>query len=267
MSTFAEQYYQINFLRLFKLAKSIGAVNRKRKMPSNYPTAGDSKKACDRLFKTFLAKLFGGFEITSEAARYNRFYIHTSSELQEAFQLFQEERDYISEHHSEAFGLFTQLTSFSHAAVGINDIYRSYITVNLMSCRSLSCRDYFETAKACVAFKALWDNTVPQLIILSTTHNTIIRTAARELRDQEIRRQRRAQEEARRRDMEERLERERIEREERLERERVAQEEYEAQVRRADTLRGRVAASEEQRRANSQASFNDALERWRVNNA
>lgn len=56
-------YIQIDYLRLFRLARQQGLINRKRKMPVEYNNYKRALLACSNLFKTFVVKLFDSYEV------------------------------------------------------------------------------------------------------------------------------------------------------------------------------------------------------------
>ena len=70
-------YRQLDFLRLFRLARGLGLVKRKRKMPSDYTalddnekTQGDSRSACRRLLRMILQHVYPEFTISSNWNHY-----------------------------------------------------------------------------------------------------------------------------------------------------------------------------------------------------
>jgi hypothetical protein len=58
-------YIQLDYLRLFRLCRKLGIVNRKRKVPGEYDTDGKALGATRRLLKDFVKHIFPECSITS----------------------------------------------------------------------------------------------------------------------------------------------------------------------------------------------------------
>ena len=60
-------YRQIDYLRLFRLCKNIGFINRKRKMPSEYgEDISNARSAGKRLLRSLIKELFSDLEINGD---------------------------------------------------------------------------------------------------------------------------------------------------------------------------------------------------------
>ncbi len=212
------QYRQIDFLRLFRLCKEFGFINRKRKMPTEYGSdASATRGAGKRLLRALLKHLFSDFEINSDHGTY---YMVVPREIKESF-------NFISNHGQDYFDTIgvngaTALQKFSEIRQTIDghvcptlpheiSIYMQsrdpsslYHIATKNGTSNKPPEDFFRCARACVKFKKIWDENVPFLVDFAKEEIVKERDRLEEIRArrEERRRQERKRIEAERKDME-----------------------------------------------------------------
>lgn len=174
------QYKQIDFLRLFKLCRELGIVQRKRKMPTQYDRSTHINSSCSKLFKSFLTGTFEDSEIRADA-RNNSYVVplpvgaaeklrFVNSRLQtlrdredcqdvvRRFRLLTDIgnlnfiRGPLSYNFSQFLILVIPHTGGRYQSISANLENRSYI--------ARPREEYYQAAKSCLAFKALWNEHV-----------------------------------------------------------------------------------------------------------
>ena len=171
-------YRQLDFLRLFKLARSLEIIKRKRKMPVEYqsnlekgPT--NARSACRRLLREVVKHLFPGSEINSN---WNNYFIHIPTDIREVLTYIQRNhgrlersddrsiRDMIG-HYNELrehidgyvypgfpFQVNVRLSSSSHSRYR-----RQRMAARGQGANIRPSENFYKCALACVQYKALWN--------------------------------------------------------------------------------------------------------------
>jgi hypothetical protein len=165
-----QQYRQIDFLRLFRLCKSLELVNRKRKMPTEYNT-GDIEKdqknarsACRRLLRALIVNIFP--DTYTIRSNYNCYHIEFPNDMRDAISFLNSnirnfERADDEELRNAAVG-YRQITDrnrvFIHARVPYSiKINFSNPGVRYGSYVFKPAENFYECAKECVAFQEVWN--------------------------------------------------------------------------------------------------------------
>lgn len=252
------QYRQIDYLRLFRLCKNLGFINRKRKMPSEYGADhSGSRNAGKRLLRALIKHLFPDLEVNSD---YGAYFMVIPRDARDALAFVgsraQDYFDAAGESGAEALRKYTEIRQSIEGHVNpvlpyeikifmvSQDRNSRYNTARRNGAVRKPQEDFYRCAKACIEFKRIWDENISFLISFAQEEVTRERERAEALR--------REREERRRR------ERERIEQEraEMAERERV----------RLEQLRNLERQAEEERQVrvqNAQSTFNSALQQFR----
>jgi len=251
------KYRQLDFLRLFRLCKNIGAINRKRKMPIEYNEANNSKSASKRLLRVLIKHLFPDCEIKHSD---NTYYLVVPIEVRKSFEFINRQRNeyfdaigdngtQILQRHSDmvqSVGGFIQ-PRIPHE-IKIQCISSSRNSVYRLAMESGAIdrppEEFFRCALSLLVYKNKWDNNIPEILEFFRTESQLVNE-----REAQIKMER----EERRR-----LERERLaqERKDRHEHERLRSEQLKE-------LEQRAREERERRLANAQSLFNDALSQHR----
>jgi hypothetical protein len=274
------QYRQIDFLRLFRLCRDQGIVRRKRKMPIQYDRASHINSSCSKLFKSFLTGTFEDATVEPNN-RYGTYGITISNGSAERLTWLMPRtnslRDGGNPEHSLIVEKWTEILEVANNHF-INNLrvsgQEARFTINVKPRESRYSRlygtisanghhitisrpqeEYYRAAKACLAFKDVWNSNIGLICSFVDRERDNVERAERAAQEQAEQNRRRAQEEAernRRRAQEEanELRQQRDAENRRIQQER---EDQQAQVR-AQAERER---SESRRRA--QQMFNEAL--------
>jgi hypothetical protein len=173
------KYRQIDFLRLFRLCRNIGAVKRKRKMPVEYADNDDGalRGASKRLLRVLIKHLFSDFEISSS---YGTYFITLPTETKSALSFIEtHSRDYFSTVGQQgilALEKYSEIrqTIGGHVVPSIPYEIKVYMKsidrqspfhVAMQSgTKSKPAEDFSRCAEACAQYKELWDRNIPFLI-------------------------------------------------------------------------------------------------------
>jgi len=163
------QYLHIDFLRLFRLCRQLGYVNKKRKMPNEYALTPQAIDCCKRLLKTFLTKTFpeGTVSVSGSNVHVTFSDKHTNL-LRGAIQ-----KCNMAEKGKEIRQLFDEMCSNTN-----NYLQTHFYSYNKHISISTTGRTYyyrydrysgrtphrfFEAAQAAIEFKQKWDVLIPWL--------------------------------------------------------------------------------------------------------
>ncbi|MGW8177894.1 MAG: hypothetical protein ACWGQW_03755 [bacterium] len=267
------QYKQIDFLRLFRLCRERGVVRRKRKMPSQYDRASHVNSSCSKLFKSFLTGVFEDSEVQVDNRR-NQYRVMTPSGAAERLNFINGRRTFLTS-VDEYRDIIRRLDALSVAndnngfITGVDAHgYNSFVVASTPSADgryqavvsgltnasnvTRPREEYYRCAKACLDYKARWNEHIGILCSFVDDHRQEIERRMAEQRDQaererlaSLREEERRQEERRRQERQRAAERRQREQAERAERQRQVEE----QAQRAHT----------ESRARSQQLFNEAL--------
>jgi hypothetical protein len=175
-------YRQLDFLRLFKLARELELVKRKRKMPTSYndlsnPTkaATDARSACRRLLRTVLKHLFNDrFVVTSNWSNY---FVTIPKEERTALTFFIKNMDRLrnSQQKSirEAVSSYHELSADIDGAIHPALPHQIRVRLSNISQRDERIRrqgsngvyvarrqppeNFYRCALACIRYKKIWD--------------------------------------------------------------------------------------------------------------
>lgn len=177
-----QQYRQIDFLRLFRLCRNLNIINKKRKMPINY-SSGDldkddrnSRSASRRLLREVIKYSFKDYPISSSSTTY---YITIPKQINDNLTWFINNY-YRIERIQEASNLvnaYRNITNFRNRNIGLGlpqniSIYLAYGNVNRRDYLYKPNKSFYEIAKNCLAFKAVWDENI-EIINDDKSINTI----------------------------------------------------------------------------------------------
>jgi len=179
--TVSRKFRQIDFLRLFRLCRDMGLVNRKRKMPIEYLRDGECKNACKRLLKEVLQEVYKEHQIH---VGYNSATAHIPNELQRQYQQMMRDvfyNDYYTPYGGhpvrqrvvlpapamELLNSFYNFTGFGNRHVTLS--FPNYIMFNYrMYDRNQRDRDqkesFYRCALDCIGFKKHWDDSMAIII-------------------------------------------------------------------------------------------------------
>lgn len=263
MFSFRQQYMQIDFLRLFRLCRSLGVAKRKRKMPIEYNTDNKASAASRRLLKSLLEKhLFVGWCVSTQ---YENLRVQIPTEIRQIFRAINSVRYDNSLRNICGDEIDAAIDKYNLLADGIPYIrpYLPYeIKVSALNRSQLVGRyrpteKFYECALACIEFKELWDANIQALRDFYYFFQT--------KRDEINANQRRQGEERNREEAEAR----RVVAQE-IERRRIAEVAETAEANRIEEERraavaAQVSAEAERRRESAQNRFEQALSRFREN--
>jgi len=263
MFSFRQQYMQIDFLRLFRLCRSLGVAKRKRKMPTEYDGDNTATAAGRRLLKSLLEKhLFVGSKVQTQyeslrvnISRDDRQMLNTINTLTYDTRL----RQACGDMGANAVEKYNQLaTGTSYVA--------PYLPYEIKVCainRSNTMGGYrpsekfYECALDCIEFKELWDTNIQSLRDFYDFFQT--------KRDEIEAEQRRQREEQRRAGEEARYRADRELAAQRAARDAEAAEANRIEEERRAAVAAQVSAEADRRRENAQNRFEQALSRFRGN--
>lgn len=280
------QYKQLDFLRLFRLSRELGIVRRKRKMPIQYERSTHINSSCSKLFKTFLTGLFEDSDIQVDNRR-GVYTIQTPEGAGEKLSFLNQHRQYLSNQGeasiiagldaigTDASGFITGPVQYNYnnftitASPNTNGRYQA-VAAGLENVAELSRprEEYFRCAKACLDYKARWNEHVGRLCAYADENRASIENGAREERDRAARermarleRDQRALEERR---LEERRQRDEQRRQREAERQRQLEETERAQAEMREMVQSRAQQVHNENRTRAQSLFDEALSRRRT---
>ena len=101
------EYYQIDYLRLFRLCRGLGLVKGKRKVPAE--SKGGEKNACKRLMSIFIKHIFAGWSIKSDK---NYYCINLPQEISNILSAANKTQDYYNGLGDEGTKIFNIISFF-----------------------------------------------------------------------------------------------------------------------------------------------------------
>lgn len=166
-------YYQIDFLRLFRLCVKEGIINKKRKMPINY--IGDNKvdfksiSTCKRLFGLLLNNIFKGYTINNKKLEY---VVKISEDMRNAFSYLnlvsttivaetttQKRIDILQRYLNLKNGIRDNIFLTNNCDIKINLTNKNYFSP--MSNSSITTNkplvNFYHCALSCLEFREIWE--------------------------------------------------------------------------------------------------------------
>jgi len=179
-------YRQIDFLRLFKLARQLGVIKRKRKMPVEYKGEDEkaytnARSACRRLLREVIKHTFPGYELNSN---WNHYYVHIPDNIRRALSYLRRNYGRLERHSDRNvrdviahYGLLVE-----HIDSHIYPSFPYQINIHLSSSRRGRYRramrrargrageetrpseNFHKCALACLEYKKLWDRYIGEIV-------------------------------------------------------------------------------------------------------
>jgi hypothetical protein len=186
----AYHYRQLDFLRLFRLARSLEIAKRKRKMPVEYKDNAEkgptnARSACRRLLREVVKYVFPGFEINSN---WNNYFVHIPLEIRSTLTYIQRNigrleastkrnvRDMVA-HYNELkehidglvypgfpYQINVRLSSTDHSRYR-----RARMAARGQGTNIRPPENFYKCALACIQYKALWDRYIDDIIKTTTS--------------------------------------------------------------------------------------------------
>lgn len=183
-------YLQIDFLRLFRLARRFKYVNRNRIMPSKYDDISDAVNCCKRLMKSVLLKMFPR-DIASIKTHGPEFRIYFNKKYIDLFNFFtnykwaENEKDIKKNFYSlcrDRLGLRIFLNSIGN----YNIIISTTIFNNLPIIRNCSrtTHRFYDVFLEILEYKNIWNSIIPELFIImnkALENSKVLETPAQEI--------------------------------------------------------------------------------------
>lgn len=262
MIFYEQQYLQIDFLRFFRLCRSLGIVNRKRKMPAEYDDNFMAEGAGRRLLKTFLEKyLFADWPKIRVSYPGHRINVLPNDKV--IFNLIKNisyDSVLMALLGSEWTDAYQKYVRLGESNLYIYP-YLPYEIVIYSKCSNNKTNDYrpqvrfYDCALECIKYKELWDNTMRDLHRFNQFYNS-------KLGEIQVEKDRLRQQ---------RLEQERVQREAANAQREVARVAYEKEQREAElfkqerraALAAQVLEESERRKERAQSRFEQSLSKFR----
>lgn len=277
------QYRQIDFLRLFKLCRELGVIQRKRKMPTQYDGQNYASLAISKLFKSFLTETFEDLQINAEA-RLHSYSINIPHETSEKLRFINNRFQTLNVHENYADILtrFTTLMDVSNFNFIISPRDYNFTLLKITAMPNVGGRfqsivanmesrvyvsrpreEYYRAAKDCLAYKAVWNEHIGHLCEFVDRERENIERRAQEEQDRlRLAEQERIRQRQELRRAEEQRAREEYQRT-RAEEQRAHEEHQRREVARRAAQAERVVVQaqqiREQQRSRAQELFNQAL--------
>lgn len=178
-------YRQLDFLRLFKFARNLGIIKRKRKMPTEY--RGDDERgqtnarsACRRLLREVIKYAFPKYELNSSWSHY---YVHIPEDIRTAFLYIRRNFGRLEVHENrtvrDMLAHYVELQEQIDGHVYPNFPYQ--INIHLSTTRRSRYRtamrrargrnestrppeNFHECAVACVQYRDLWSRYISEIV-------------------------------------------------------------------------------------------------------
>ena len=176
LDTANKKFRQIDFLRLFRLCKGMGLVNRKRKMPIEYLRDSECKSACKRLLSLVVKEVYKDCQTH---AGFSSASAYIQPELQRQLQqmirdVFYDDYHYYGDRvgrrqvtlpvpEMTLLNSFNNFTGFGNEHVSLsfpNYIMFNYRAYNRVDRRSQPRENFYHCALDCIAFKKHWDASI-----------------------------------------------------------------------------------------------------------
>lgn len=192
------KFRQIDFLRLFRLCKSMGLVNRKRKMPSEYLRDGECKNACKRLIVLVAREVYKDYQIHAGYGSINIYAPHEiGQQLRQVVQdvLYPDYYGYgnnrnrtritLSQEGSTRLNALHNFEGFGNGHVNLS--FPNNFAFNYRSYNGTSgSRDsFYRCALDCIAFKKFWEDSVALIIAAHKEAVSATQSAAKNLQELE----------------------------------------------------------------------------------
>ncbi len=172
-------YRQLDFLRLFRLARSLGLVKRKRKMPVDYDNPTNTKvnsnarSACRRLLRVIIKHLFDDCEVTSN---WNHYFITLPQEHRVVLSYFMRNIGYLGRSDNrevrDAVASFREIRE--HIDGFVYPALPAQIKVRLSTSRRSArqnidmpvkpAENFYRCAVACMNYKTIWTTHIDAII-------------------------------------------------------------------------------------------------------
>lgn len=199
------KYIQLDFLRLFRLCREIGAIGRKRKVPIDYNEPKKAIHAGRRLLKILITFLFPNFQMTNRNGIY---FVNVPHNIRNDFM-------FINNRHEEYFNLLGEegrniQDLYADLKSHRNGFIRSFLpsefriyaqSYSIMSEYNIAvsngaiCRpreEFYRCAKTILEYKNIWDNNVEKIrefvereLSLTNQRNAQLAETQREQRQRE----------------------------------------------------------------------------------
>jgi len=192
----ANHYRQLDFLRLFRLARGLELVKRKRKMPVNYDSDSNARSACRRLLRAVIKQLFNDCTMTSN---WNHYFVVLPQEQRNALTYFIRNIGYLT--RSDIREVRDAVASYEEIAEHIDGfIYPalpSQIKVRLSSASHTRrnrnsiqaikpAENFYRCAVACIRYKAIWNTHIDSIIKVAESEQAKANVAAKKTKDKNI---------------------------------------------------------------------------------
>jgi hypothetical protein len=175
------QYKQIDFLRLFRLTRSLGIIKRKRKMPNQYDNQAYIASSCSKLFKSFLTGLFENCSIQS-ARGTSAYLICQREDCIEALRFVKTHERLImaSGYPFDVLSNISNIEEFNSDIISIgispytiivrvfaanfnNSRHSAIASITGVNCNRPR-EEFYTAAKECVRFKEVWDANIDGIV-------------------------------------------------------------------------------------------------------
>ena len=164
------KFRQIDFLRLFRLCKSIGLVARKRKMPSEYSKDGECKNACKRLLTLVVKEVFKDHTLRPG---YSSVQVYTPSETSSQLREIAQQVLYPDYYRNRLIAMPGEVRERVIALQNFDNFGNGHISLSFPSSIAFNYRSYatniakdsfYHCALDCIAFKTYWDEQVTSIL-------------------------------------------------------------------------------------------------------